>query len=115
MYNNKDSMEKQIREIIAEHCGGTHEAKQKATKEILSLFDIRLALPTHDTFLKEQDKRFENYHNANTYLLGWTDCETWLRSIVINKQQQPVKTIGHVSDCKCDDCNLLEKIFKSEA
>ena len=30
-------MEKQIREIIAYHCGGTYEAKQKATEQILNL------------------------------------------------------------------------------
>jgi hypothetical protein len=33
-------MEKQIREIIAYHCGGTHEAKQKATEQILNLFNV---------------------------------------------------------------------------
>jgi hypothetical protein len=33
-------MEKQIREIIAQHIGGTYEAKQKAAKEILLLFSV---------------------------------------------------------------------------
>ena len=33
-------MEKQIREIIAQHVGGTHEAKQKCVEEILRLFNM---------------------------------------------------------------------------
>lgn len=33
-------MEKQIREIISYHCGGTHEGKQKATEQILNLFNV---------------------------------------------------------------------------
>jgi Asp/Glu/hydantoin racemase len=33
-------MEKQIREIIAQHVGGTYEAKQKCAEEILSLFSV---------------------------------------------------------------------------
>ena len=45
--NNKCSMKKQIREIIAQHVGGTYEAKQKCAKEILHLFSIskRFNLP----------------------------------------------------------------------
>lgn len=37
---NKDSMEKEIREIIGYHCGGTHEGLQEATKKILTLFSV---------------------------------------------------------------------------
>lgn len=33
-------MEKQIRDIIGQHVGGTYEAKQKAVEEILLLFDV---------------------------------------------------------------------------
>ena len=33
-------MEKQIREIIAQHVGGTYEAKQKCAEEILRLFSV---------------------------------------------------------------------------
>ena len=33
-------MEKQIREIIAQHVGGTYEAKQKCAEEILLLFSV---------------------------------------------------------------------------
>lgn len=33
-------MEKQIRDIIGQHVGGTYEAKQKAVEEILRLFDV---------------------------------------------------------------------------
>jgi hypothetical protein len=33
-------MEKQIREIIAHHVGGTYEAKQKCAEEILRLFSV---------------------------------------------------------------------------
>lgn len=33
-------MEKQIREIIANHVGGTYEAKQKCAEEILRLFSV---------------------------------------------------------------------------
>ena len=33
-------MEKQIREIIAKHVGGTYEAKQKCAEEILRLFSV---------------------------------------------------------------------------
>jgi len=32
--------EKQIREIIAQHVGGTYEAKQKCAEEILRLFSV---------------------------------------------------------------------------
>ncbi len=32
--------EKQIREIIHQHCGGTYTNRDKATKEILSLFSV---------------------------------------------------------------------------
>jgi hypothetical protein len=40
MQNNKRSMEKQIIEIIAQHVGGTYEAKQKCAEEILRLFSV---------------------------------------------------------------------------
>jgi hypothetical protein len=40
-------MEKQIREIIAYHCGGTYEAKQKATEQILNLFNVSNCDNTH--------------------------------------------------------------------
>lgn len=33
-------MEKQIRDIIGQHVGGTFEAKQKAVEEILLLFSV---------------------------------------------------------------------------
>ncbi len=33
-------MEKQIRDIIGQHVGGTYEAKQKAVDEILLLFSV---------------------------------------------------------------------------
>jgi hypothetical protein len=33
-------MEKQIREIIAQHVGGTYEAKQKCAEEVLHLFNV---------------------------------------------------------------------------
>lgn len=33
-------MEKQIREIIAQHVGGTYESKQKCAEEILRLFSV---------------------------------------------------------------------------
>lgn len=33
-------MEKEIREIIAHHVGGTYESKQKCAEEILRLFDV---------------------------------------------------------------------------
>ena len=33
-------MEKQIRDIISHYCGGTHENKQIATKQILNLFNV---------------------------------------------------------------------------
>lgn len=33
-------MEKQIRDIIAQHVGGTYEAKQKCAEEILRLFSV---------------------------------------------------------------------------
>ena len=33
-------MEKEIREIIAYHCGGTHEGKERAAKQILALFSV---------------------------------------------------------------------------
>jgi len=33
-------MEKQIRDIIGQHVGGTYEAKQKAVEEILLLFSV---------------------------------------------------------------------------
>jgi len=32
--------EKQIREIIHQYCGGTYTNRDKATKEILSLFSV---------------------------------------------------------------------------
>jgi len=32
--------EKQIREIIHQHCGGTYANRDKAAKEILSLFSV---------------------------------------------------------------------------
>ena len=33
-------MENEIRNIIDHHCGGTYEAKVKATTEILALFNV---------------------------------------------------------------------------
>ena len=40
-------MEKQIREIIHEHCGGTYESRVKATEEIIALFSS-VTIPTND-------------------------------------------------------------------
>lgn len=37
---NKNSMEKELREIIGWNCGGTYEAKVEAVKQILSLFNV---------------------------------------------------------------------------
>ena len=37
---NKNSMEKELREIIGWNCGGTYEAKVEAVKQILVLFNV---------------------------------------------------------------------------
>ena len=49
-------MEKQIRDIISYYCGGTHENKQIATKQILDLFNVskRYSLNYLDRNGKEQ-------------------------------------------------------------
>ena len=42
IYNdkNKNSMEKELREIIGWNCGGTYKAKLEAVKQILVLFNV---------------------------------------------------------------------------
>lgn len=48
-------MEKQIRDIIGQHVGGTFEAKQKAVEEILLLFSVRQRI-----FTEWLRKNFQN-------------------------------------------------------
>ena len=57
-------MKKQIREIIAQYVGGTHEAKQKAAEEILHLFSVSGQLAEH---------KCKFYVNADW--TGYSACE----------------------------------------
>jgi hypothetical protein len=59
-------MEKQIREIIAQHVGGTYEAKQKCAEEILRLFNVveqSEQLPTDQDSIKILLTTFARYWN----------------------------------------------------
>jgi len=53
-------MEKQIREIIAQHVGGTYEAKQKCAEDILRLFSV--------VGRSEQLKAFQGWQLDKGYL-----------------------------------------------
>lgn len=62
-------MEKQIREIIAHHVGGTYEAKQKCAEEILILFSV--------VRQSEQLVCYYKYHNRDITTNGeCTKCES---------------------------------------
>jgi hypothetical protein len=58
-FKDKFAMEKQIREIIAQHIGGTYEAKQKCSEEIFLLFSVVDSLPIN----KDYSKLFKEEYN----------------------------------------------------
>ena len=63
-------MEKQIRDIISHYCGGTHENKQIATKQILNLFNVSNCDHSKDgTKIKLIDLELSHLKN----ILRWID------------------------------------------
>jgi hypothetical protein len=70
-------MEKQIRDIIGQHVGGTYEAKQKAVDEILLLFSVsqqREQLISFLNWYKDDPKEVSNNETIVDAYLEEINC-----------------------------------------